>query len=143
MQKISFSAGEEFDFGTVILHQDEIIAFAREYDPLEFHTDPEVAKKHIFKKLVSSGPHLFHHFYKNIWIPKFGKTVLCGLAVDNWRWFRPNYAGQKVSCYVRILSAEPDNRRNSVSVRWKFEFFDPEGQLLQHLEMLVLHRLNG
>lgn len=133
------SAGEEFDFGTVVFSEEEIIAFAKAYDPLDFHLNKSAAQEHFFRDIVASGPHPFHHFYKNVWVPRFGKTVLAGLAVDNWRFLKPVYAGDQIRCNVIITDITYHPERNSASVRWNFNFVNKNDEIFQHLEMLVLH----
>lgn len=49
--------GETFETGSYTFTEDEIIAFARKYDPQPFHVDPEAAKSHEFGGIVASGFH--------------------------------------------------------------------------------------
>jgi acyl dehydratase len=46
-----------FALGSHTFEQDEIIAFARQYDPQYFHLDPETARHSHFGGLVASGWH--------------------------------------------------------------------------------------
>ncbi len=50
-----FRVGEVIELGSYTITQESIIAFAREYDPQVFHTDPERAKDSAFGTLVASG----------------------------------------------------------------------------------------
>src|SRR5580698_6956060 len=50
-------AGTEFVTGEVTITADEIIAFATQFDPQPFHTDPEAAKASFFDGLAASGWH--------------------------------------------------------------------------------------
>ncbi len=43
--------------GTHTFTEDEIIAFAKKYDPQSFHIDPEAAKASMFGGLIASGWH--------------------------------------------------------------------------------------
>jgi len=43
--------------GCVRVEKDEIIAFAKRYDPQPFHLDEEAGRKSIFGRLVASGWH--------------------------------------------------------------------------------------
>ena len=53
-----FTAGQIFKpSGRVRVEKDEIIAFAKQYDPQAFHLDEEAARKSIFGRLVASGWH--------------------------------------------------------------------------------------
>ncbi|HEY3532526.1 MAG TPA: MaoC/PaaZ C-terminal domain-containing protein, partial [Casimicrobiaceae bacterium] len=50
-------AGRVLTFGPARLTEDEILAFAREYDPQWFHTDPSRAKAGRWDGLIASGWH--------------------------------------------------------------------------------------
>ncbi|HNS11226.1 MAG TPA: MaoC/PaaZ C-terminal domain-containing protein [Bacteroidia bacterium] len=139
---ITFSAGAGYDFGTVIFSEQDIIDFALANDPLEFHTNREVAKKHLFKGLVASGKQAFHHFHIKHWIPKFGSSVICGLSVHNWNFLKPIYANQSIHCKVTISEMTQHAEKGSASIKWKYEFIDSHGAHFQQLEMTVLHKMN-
>jgi acyl dehydratase len=49
--------GARRELGTYTFTQDEIIAFAKKYDPQIFHIDPEAAKESVFGGLIASGWH--------------------------------------------------------------------------------------
>jgi acyl dehydratase len=49
--------GEKRDLGTHSFTAEEIMDFARRYDPQPFHTDLETAKDTIFRGLIASGWH--------------------------------------------------------------------------------------
>jgi acyl dehydratase len=50
--------GEAHDLGSHTFGEDEIIAFARAYDPQYFHVDPDAARHSHFGGLVASGWHI-------------------------------------------------------------------------------------
>ena len=52
-----FKVGETVEIGRHTITQDEIIDFARKYDPQPFHTDTEAAKDSIYGGLIASGWH--------------------------------------------------------------------------------------
>lgn len=52
-----FTPGERTIIGSHTFTADEIIAFARDYDPQFFHIDPEAAKQSHFGGLIASGWH--------------------------------------------------------------------------------------
>ncbi|MBK5286391.1 MAG: hypothetical protein JJE25_13410 [Bacteroidia bacterium] len=136
-----FIIGTKYDFGQVSFSEDEIINFASKYDPLDFHIDREVALNSIFKGFVASGPHAFHFFYINKWIPLFGKTVLAGLEIVHWQFLKPIYPEQKIYGIVTVENIEEFKEKKSAAVTWKFEFKNTDGELFQHLNMKVLHRI--
>lgn len=54
-----FTVGSSETFGNYLLTKDEIIEYAKKWDPQPFHIDEEKAKQSIFKGLTASGSHLF------------------------------------------------------------------------------------
>ena len=50
-----FKEGDNFDLGSYNVTKDEIIEFAKKYDPFPFHIDEEKAKETIFEGIISSG----------------------------------------------------------------------------------------
>lgn len=49
------AVGQVFRAGPLRLEAEDMIRFAREYDPQYFHTDPEAAKNSLFGGLIASG----------------------------------------------------------------------------------------
>ncbi|HKA52424.1 MAG TPA: MaoC/PaaZ C-terminal domain-containing protein, partial [Candidatus Binatia bacterium] len=49
--------GQRFTSGTHLIDEEQIKAFARQFDPQPFHLDTEAAKETLFEGLVASGWH--------------------------------------------------------------------------------------
>jgi acyl dehydratase len=141
VKKISIkdlAVNQKIDIGTVTLSEQEIIDYAIANDPLDFHIDKKAAAQSIFKGLVASGSQIFNVLHKNGWIPLFGHSVICGLEVNNWKFLRPVYANQPIKGTVMpILLKETSDKK--IVVTWKYEFTDEKGQLVQTMEVSVLH----
>lgn len=137
----TISAGNKFDLGVIILTEQEIIDFAKAFDPLDFHTDKEIAKRTIFKGLIASGPHIFNLIYRREWIPRFGKTVICGKGVSNWKFIKPVYPMQKIFVELFVLFMAPDIKTGGTTVTWLFEFKNEKKEMVQMLQMEVLHSI--
>lgn len=136
------TVGKRFDFGITVLSEQEIIDYAKMFDPLDFHIDKEAAKKSIFKSLVASGPQIFTVVHRNQWITRFGHTVLCGLAIDHWKFLKPIYPNQKIISSATVLSITPNVEKNSVTIKWLYEFLNEQNELVQILEATVLHKIS-
>jgi acyl dehydratase len=84
--------------------RDELLEFARKYDPQYFHADPERAQDSIFGEVVASGIHsaalwrmLDHEISGDIrWI--------CGVAWEDVRWPKPVRAGDTLRARTETLS---------------------------------------
>jgi len=90
--------------GPYLVSKDEIIEFARKFDPQPFHVDEEAAARSVFAGLTASGAHTFA-----ILISLLSKTqpfslrVLAGLGFDELRLPAPVRPGDELGLEVAIL----------------------------------------
>jgi acyl dehydratase len=79
-------SGERLKSGQYIVTEEEIINFAREFDPQPFHLDAAVADRTMFKGLIASGWHTaaitMRLFVQTL---NFAEGAI-GLGVDELRW---------------------------------------------------------
>ncbi|MDJ0614195.1 MAG: MaoC family dehydratase [Rhizobiaceae bacterium] len=55
--RIAFAKGQEYQLEPKTITKDEIVEFAKEYDPAFFHIDEEAAKNSMLGELIASGFH--------------------------------------------------------------------------------------
>jgi acyl dehydratase len=104
-----YIAGTVHEFGSVTIEADEVIAFAKRYDPQPFHVDPEAAKETIFGGLIASGWHtgsLIMRLYADHYLSHVASLASPG--IDELRWLKPVRPDDKLSVRVTIL----DTRRS-------------------------------
>jgi acyl dehydratase len=79
-------AGERFKSATYKVGEEQIISFAREFDPQPFHLDTGVARQTMFNNLIASGWHTaaitMRLFVQTL---NFAEGAI-GLGVDELRW---------------------------------------------------------
>ncbi len=135
--------GKTFLLGTVSFTEEEIIAFAQVNDPQPIHIDKVAGEKSIFKSIIACGAHPYLYFHKHWWIPNTADTFLCGLEINNWKFYKPVYPNQTLNCTVTITDINPNQDGKTAAITWKFEFFNEEKEMMQHLDVKVLHRYAG
>jgi acyl dehydratase len=93
-------------FGTILVKEDEIIDFARRYDPQVFHTDPVGARKTAYGGLVASGWHTAAMAMRIIVEHYLSPVASVGSpGVDELRWLKPVRPGDKLSVRLTVLEA--------------------------------------
>lgn len=89
-----FQPGEAWESPPFTVSADEIVAFARDFDPQAMHTDAAKASADPFGTLVASGWHVaalsMREFVK---AGGYGATPMVGLGIDELRWRAPVRAG--------------------------------------------------
>jgi acyl dehydratase len=99
-----YLVGSVHEFGSIAVEEDEMIGFAKRFDPPVFHTDPESAKRTIFKGLIASGWHT-----AGLMIRLFAEHFLWKVAslgspgVDDLRWNKAVRPGDELSVPVTVL----------------------------------------
>jgi acyl dehydratase len=98
--------GAVHEFGSVMVEEDEVISFAKRFDPQWFHTDPEAARKSIYGGLISSGWHtagLTMRLFVDNYISHVASLGSPGL--DELRWPEPVRPGDTLSVRITITEA--------------------------------------
>jgi len=99
-----YLVGSVHEFGSIAVEEDEVIAFAKRFDPQIFHTDPESAKRTIFGGLIASGWHTAGLMMRLFADHFLSKTASLGSpGVDELRWNKPVRPGDELSVRVTVL----------------------------------------
>lgn len=89
--------------GEYLLKEQDIIDFAKKWDPLPFHTDPEFAKTTATGGLIASGFQLLA-IAQGLFIGKRPTAWLAGLGLDEVRFLAPVGPGDTLVLEVETLS---------------------------------------
>ncbi|MGO9569210.1 MAG: MaoC family dehydratase [Desulfomonilaceae bacterium] len=99
--------GAVHEFGSITIEQDEIIEFARRFDPQSFHIDPEKAKQTAFGGLIASGWHTASLAMRLLVDNYVSKVASLGSpGVDEVRWRKPVRPGDTLSIRVTVIEAK-------------------------------------
>ncbi|MFC3531173.1 MaoC family dehydratase [Vogesella facilis] len=116
--------GLRFHTASVTLSEQDIHAFAHQYDPQYFHTDNARAVGSVFAGLAASGWHTSSLTMRLVVDSDFGRSVaggLVGMGVDKMRWPRPTRAGDTLQASVEVLSGKRSGSQPDfgvVKLRW-------------------------
>lgn len=101
-----YAAGSVHTFGSITVKQDEIIHFARRFDPQVFHIDPDEARKTAFGGLIASGWHTASLTMRLVVDHYLSRVASLGSpGLDELRWIKPVRPGDELSIRVTILEA--------------------------------------
>ena len=105
-------AGQVVELGSHTVTEEEIVAFALQWDPQPFHVDPEAAKDSVFGGLIASGWHT-----GAMWMRLYVDSVLDGAAsmgspgIEELRWLAPVRPGDTLNGRLTVLETTPSERR--------------------------------
>lgn len=127
-----FHVGDTFDLGSIEVTEEEIIAFARQFDPQPFHINPEGAKDSIFHGLVASGWHTTALFMRLLVDGLLQETISMGSpGVDEVRWRMPVHPGDSLRATLTVLECNPSRSRLDMGiVRSASEMFNQKNEVV-------------
>ncbi|WP_327042655.1 MaoC/PaaZ C-terminal domain-containing protein [Micromonospora ureilytica] len=104
--------GLTVDLGVVTVDADEMVAFARRFDPQWYHVDPDLAAASRHGGLIASGFYtvsLFMRAYVDHLLSRAAADASPGL--EELRWLAPVRAGDRLAVRVDVMGARPSTAR--------------------------------
>ena len=118
-----FTPGWTYESGSRTLGADEIVRFAREYDPQVFHTDEEGAKATPFGGLIASGWQTCGVMMRLMCDGYLVESACLGSpGLEELRWLKPVRPGDALRLRTTALEQTPsrkDPSRGTVKFRWE------------------------
>jgi acyl dehydratase len=104
------SVGDRYSAGPVEVREEEVLAFARDFDPQPMHLDAEFAARSRFRGIIASGWHTAALAMRLIAQARpLGDTEVLGIGVENLRWRLPVRPGDTLRIDIEVLSTEPSD----------------------------------
>ena len=136
------AVGDTDEFGTYDVTEEEILAFAGQYDPQPFHTDPDAAAETIYGGLIASGWHTCAMTMRLLVDGHFSDSAAMGArGVEELRFPRPVRPGDSLSVRTEVLEKSADSAdRGTVRVRSETVTEDDETVLSMISEVMYARR---
>ncbi|HXJ82596.1 MAG TPA: MaoC family dehydratase [Candidatus Methylomirabilis sp.] len=134
--------GETATLGSHTITGEDIIAFAKKYDPQPFHTDPDAARATIFGGLIASGWHTCAIMMRLSAeaAQRTGAVTTGSPGVDSCRWLKPVRPGDTLTGRTEVLEAWPSRTKPIGFVRSRIEMRNQQGEMVVSLVGLTMFR---
>ena len=108
--------GAEIVFGDYDVTREEMLEFARKYDPQPFHLSDEAAAKTHFGRLAASGWHTAAMTMAVIarFVVADEQAGLGSPGIDELRWLKPVYPGDTLRVETEILEVTPSRSKPDI-----------------------------
>lgn len=121
--------GDKLTLAPLTVDNDEMIGFAKRYNPVPIHTDKEFAKTTRAGRLTSSGLYTFALVWAEYVVQDFGgEQTLAGLSM-RLGFKAPVFAGDTLTGTAEVISKKERNPYNGIfTVR--IDVFNADGTLV-------------
>ena len=117
-----FTPGRVFETATRTLSEEDIVRFAREYDPQSFHTDAQAARASPFGGLIASGWQTCGVTMRLMCDGYLLETSCVGSpGLEELRWLKPVRPGDSLRLKTTVIESTPSAKqpnRGTVLFRW-------------------------
>jgi acyl dehydratase len=98
--------------GRARVEKDEVIAFAKKFDPQPFHLSEEGGRQSIFGRMVASGWHTAALTMRLVASSEYqAVSGTIGMGFDGLRWPMPVYPGDELRIETEVLELRPSTSR--------------------------------
>ncbi|CAO3373762.1 MaoC family dehydratase [Azospirillum argentinense] len=132
--------GDRFAGGPVTVTEEDIVAFARQFDPQPFHLDSEAARDSVFGGLAASGWHTAGLTMRMI-VTGDGALAggFVGMGVEDVRWPTPTRPGDTLRIESEILEVRASAKRPDRGVaRVRTTTLNQDGAIVQQMTANLL-----
>jgi acyl dehydratase len=131
-----FKAGEVEEIGGKHVDKEEIIAFARQYDPQPFHVDEAAAKQSMYGGLIASGWHTCAMVMRMMCDTYMLQSASVGSpGIDNLKWLKPVRPGDTISARRTTLETRASKSKLDIGiVNNLWEVFNQDGEMVMSMQ---------
>ncbi len=112
-----FAVGDVLPLGEKTMTRDEIVAFARLWDPQPMHLDEEAGAASLLGSLAASGWHTGCVTMRLLVDGLLSTAASLGSpGIDRMRWLKPVRAGDRLAARLTVLDARTSQSRPTVGI---------------------------
>ena len=143
MKFADFQVDQVIEAGPYVLSQDELLSFAREWDPQWFHTDPEAAAEGPHGGLIASGWQTCGIAMRlAVAAALEGSESFASPGLAYVKWTHPVRAGDALSLKATVLDTRRSASQPTLGIlRWRWQLFNQDGTQVLDLEATSLFKL--
>lgn len=134
--------GQVRQLGLIKPTREDIIAFAKQFDPQPFHLDDEAAKASVFGALCASGWHTCALAMRLMVTEFLCHTSSMGSpGLENIKWLKPVFPDDELRLQTTVLETKPMGKRPDIGMtRNLWEMFNQHGDKVLHMESWGMFR---
>ena len=135
-----FIVGETIEHGTRTVSAEDIVAFARLYDPQPFHLDLAAPEAKETGGPIASGWHVAAIFMRLMTDSMLlDSTSMGSPGIETLKWVKPVRPGDKLSARSTVIGTRASQSRPAIGlVRFRHEAFRADGETVMTMDNTIM-----
>jgi acyl dehydratase len=131
-----FKVGQSEPIGTHKLDAQEMVTFAKAFDPQPFHVDEQAAQRSMYGGLIASGWHTVALVMRMMVDSYLGRSASLGSpGVEHVRWLKPVRPGDTIRATRTVIETRPSASRPEMGlVKTRWDVFNQNDELVMTME---------
>jgi acyl dehydratase len=127
-----FQVGEVHESGPHVVSKEEVLAFARQFDPQPFHIDEEAASRSIYGGIIASGWHTASITHRLLVEGILKDTASMGSpGLDELRWLKPVRPGDALTLRMEVVAVTPSRSKpDRGALKCRMEVHNQKGEVV-------------
>ncbi|MES2612130.1 MAG: MaoC family dehydratase [Pseudomonadota bacterium] len=144
MKFAEFHAGQVLTAGPYVVTEDEVLGFAKSYDPQWFHTDPAAAQEGRFGGLIASGWHTCAIAMRLVADKALhGSESFASPGIEYIRWPHPVRPGDQLVLTATVQEVRRSDSKPGLGIlRWRWELVNQNSAAVLDLVATSLFQLD-
>lgn len=144
MKFAEFYNGQVIEAGLYKVSEEEILQFAKAYDPQWFHTDAEASQQGRFGTLITSGWHTCGIAMKLLVpVALAGSESFASPGLKYVKWPNPVRPNDTLSLQATVIDVRRSTSRPTMGIlHWRWQLFNQDGAEVLDLEATSLFDLS-
>jgi len=140
-----FHAGQLIELGPYRVEQDEMLEFARAWDPQWFHTDPQAAASGPFAGLIASGWHSCAMAMRLVADQVLkGSESFASPGIKYLKWLHPVRPGDQLTLTLTVQDVRRSSKRPGLGIlEWRWQLRNQQAIEVLDLEVTSMFNLDA
>jgi acyl dehydratase len=132
--------GQKISIGPISVTEEEIIEFAKKFDPQPFHLDAAKAKDSLFGNLCASGWHTCSLYMRMLYDGLLVNLASLGSpGMNEIRWIKPLFPNDTITGELNIISKTPSRSKPSIgSLIMDSKVFNNKKELIMTMQSISI-----
>jgi acyl dehydratase len=140
-----FQPGQTFALGSIDVTHEQVVEFAKQFDPQPFHIDIDAGGQSIFGGLIASGWHTCSLMMRMLVDNLFSRTATLGSpGVNQIRWILPVRPGDTLTASTRVLAVTSSvSKPDRGTVEFHYDVRNQNDQAVLAMQGISMFRRRG